>query len=561
MRLMAIEICVRAWLSDLLERLAEETPALALPSAAVQAPQDWFVHAALGVVLLGSGVMAWWMRRRQPGPMQAGGDLYEAIFHTLPYPAFCKDLHGAYLAVNRAYEDAFGVDAAQLLGRDLAGTKHLDLDCERLHATHLRLIRTAASASQELILAGAGQGACTYRLRLMAMRPRADGAALLGVAIATEPAQDPRSMARDATAAGLDCALLAAISHDVRTPLTGIIGTLELLGYSELTARQRALVGGAESASRSLQGILDEVLALAKLETDAAPRDRLPFDPRELLAGLAARRPADRPLSLRVDGCVAPLFVGDGDGLRQALEKLLAHALSRGLDASAQLRLRVLAQGAQWQSIELELSACSALPPADARHGDELAWIAACKLCEWMDFTLQEQGTAADPRFVVRGRMTVASDTVLPPEPGADPGELASQAQHDARQVIRRLAEVFGEDACALADYLQLIRNEEQRLLANLDGGDVPRLREVAHYLCGMGSFFGAPRLSGMATSIELGDDADEVLRQARTLCSYLTGFIDSLDRITCDDSANAKDTKAISDKSHGNASDAALEL
>jgi signal transduction histidine kinase len=559
---MAIEICARAWLSDLAERLAEEAPVAALPSVALQVPEDWFVHAALGMVLLGSVLMARWLRRRQPRPMHAGGDLFEAIFHALPYPAFCKDLHGAYLAVNRAYEDAFGVEAGQLLGRDLLWTRHLDLDCGRMHATHLSLIRTAASASQEVILASSRQGACAYRLRLMAMEPRADGAALLGVAIAMEPAQHPRPTARDGSAAALDYALLAAISHDLRTPLTGIIGTLELLGYSELTARQRALVGGAESASRSLQSILDDVLALAKLETGAASRERLPFDLRELLGGLAAQRPADLPLSLVVDERVAPLFIGDGDGLRQALEKLLAHALSRGLDASAQLQLRVLAQGAQWQSIELELSACSSRPAAEALHGDELAWIAACKLCESMDFTLQEQGgTAAEPRFVVRGRMMVAAGTVLPPEPGAaDPGELASQAHEDARQVIRRLAEVFGEDACARTDYLQLIRNEEQRLQANLDGSDVPRLREVAHYLCGMGSFFGAQRLSGMAISTELGDGADEVLRHARTLRSYLTGFIDSLDRITCDDSANAKDTKAISDKSHRNASDAALE-
>lgn len=559
MRLMAIEICVRAWLSDAAERLVE-APALTLPAGAVRAPEDWLVHAALGLVLLGASLMAWLIHRSRTVTLRSGSDLFEAIFHAMPYPAFCKDLHGGYLAVNRAYEDSFGVDARHLLGRDLAQTRHLGVDCERMHAAHLRIIRAAASASYEVILADARHGSRAYRLKLVAMEPRVDGAALLGVAIAA----DAPARGREAVDAALDYALLAAISHDVRTPLTGIIGTLELLGYSELTARQRALVDAAESASRSLQGILDDVLALARLETGAVPPDRYPFDLRELLAGLSAKRPPDSPLSLVVDERVASRFLGDGDSLRQSLEKLLAHVLSRGLDAPLQLRIHVLAQGAQWQSIELVLAASSAPASTEVRHGDELAWIAACKLCEWMDFSLQEQGHAAmAPRFVMRGRMMTAE--ALPPEEcGAvetDPGELTVQAEQDARQVMRRLADVFGEDADARADYLHLIRNEEQRLHAHLECADVPRLREVAHYLCGMGSFFGAQRLSGMAIAIELGDGVDDVLRHADALRSYLTGFIDSLHRMTCDDSANAKDTKVISDNSHGKRSDAALEL
>ena len=122
------------------------------------------------------------------------------------------------------------------------------------------------------------------------------------------------------------------------------------------------------------------------------------------------------------------------------------------------------------------------------------------------------------------------------------------------------LLDVFGEDAAAMDDYLRLMCNEEQRLLLHLDGRDLQRLREVAHYLCGMGSFFGAQRLSVLAGAVEPGRDAEEVLGHAKALHDYLAGFIDALRASSEEASAAANNTNAISDTSHGNASGAALE-
>ena len=139
--------------------------------------------------------------------------------------------------------------------------------------------------------------------------------------------------------------------------------------------------------------------------------------------------------------------------------------------------------------------------------------------------------------------------------------ELARLAQEDAGHVARRLADVFGDDAGAIADYLHLVRNEEQRLQANLDAGDTSRLREAAHYLSGMGSFFGAQRLASMATALELGRGRDEVIERAEALRTYLTCFIESLHGNTCEATAITNNTMVISDVSHGKVSSAALEL
>lgn len=578
MRLMVIEICTRNWLRDVAERLSRgEFTLAAVFSGVLRIPEAWFIHAALGVVLLVAGLSVWSIRRRRLNParteaVKSAGELYEAIFHALPYPAFCKDASGGYLAVNRAYEDTFGIEARRLIGRDLTQTRHLRLDCDRTHAAHLRIIRAAQPVSDDVLLFDVRHGVRPFRLRLTPMRAGGTGAALLGIVVAADHPLEAAQPGRSAADAALDYALLTAISHDVRTPLTGIIGTLELLGYSELTARQRALVENADIASRSLQGILDDVLALAKLETGVAVLDHHPFDLRGLLAGLLAQHQAGPRIELSVDERVAPLLMGDSSSLRQALDKVLAHFLSRRPDTAPQLQVRMLGQGTRWQSLELVLSA-QAVSPAMARrefsdeahHGDELAWISACKLCEWMGLSLREQGSGgSDLCLVMQGRMMVAAHDLPLAQAGAvapaDPLELAGLAKADAAQVMQRLADVFGDDASAVADYLQLVRNEQERLLANLDGCDAPRLREIAHYLCGMGSFFGARRLSELAHAIELGLDT-EVPGHAQVLSRYLTGFIDSLHGKVVEAAETSKNTISNSDISHGNLSGAALEL
>lgn len=565
------------WIGAMGRPAVEQSLAFA---SANKAPEGWWLHGALSIALLGVSAVAWSLCRRAPRQAHPerqcdpAGDRFEAVFQAMPFPVFCKDARGGYLAVNRAYEDAFGIEAKQLIGRDLSQTRHLDLDCERMHAAHLRLIRSAGSANDELLLPDARHGARPFRLWLTTMEPRVDGTALLGVVVAADRPPEPRELACTPSRMALDHALLSAVSHDVRTPLTGIMGALELLGYSELTTRQRVLVSGAENASRALQELLDELLALARLDTEGAARHGPPIDLRGLLAGLLARHGA-RGGVLDLDERIAPRLIGDGEVLCRALGKLLAHYLSRGPGGAPRWEARVLAQGAHWQSIELVLAP---LPSTATRtdagipasHGNQLAWIAATKLCESMGFSLREQGSGgAEPRFVLRGSLPTAAGETRDETGRACcpmPEELARLAREDAGQVARRLADVFGGDMGAIADYLHLVRNEQQRLLANLDAGDTARLREAAHFLAGMGSFFGAQRLAEMAAAIERSRGRDEAIECAEALLVYLIDFIESLQAeslqgSTCEATVITNNTTVISDMSHGNVVSAALEL
>jgi len=60
---------------------------------------------------------------------------------------------------------------------------------------------------------------------------------------------------------------VANMSHEIRTPLNGVLGMAELLGRTELDARQREYLGYVLSSGRTLTNLLNDVLDVAKIES------------------------------------------------------------------------------------------------------------------------------------------------------------------------------------------------------------------------------------------------------------------------------------------------------
>ena len=58
------------------------------------------------------------------------------------------------------------------------------------------------------------------------------------------------------------------ISHDIRTPLHGIIGALDLLADSQLSAQQKQYVDTANTSAQILQAIISDVLDFSKIEAN-----------------------------------------------------------------------------------------------------------------------------------------------------------------------------------------------------------------------------------------------------------------------------------------------------
>ncbi|MEM9554310.1 MAG: ATP-binding protein [Acidobacteriota bacterium] len=137
---------------------------------------------------------------------------------------------------------------------------------------------------------------------------------------------------------------LATITHELRTPLHGIVGLTELLQSDTLPASARQRVGVLEGAAKALQHLVEGVLDLSRIEAGQLQLDARPFALAELttaLEALFAERAvaAGSRLVFDVDPTLPAWVSGDGGRLRQVLVNLLDNAVKFTREGSVALRV------------------------------------------------------------------------------------------------------------------------------------------------------------------------------------------------------------------------------
>ena len=125
---------------------------------------------------------------------------------------------------------------------------------------------------------------------------------------------------------------LANMSHEIRTPLNGIMGILQLFDSQDLPGEQKKLLELAKTSAARLNGLLSDILDLARIESGKLAIQAAPFDPRELRAstlGLFALAAQGKNLSLEfiLDDNLPPMLEGDESRLRQVLFNLVGNSL------------------------------------------------------------------------------------------------------------------------------------------------------------------------------------------------------------------------------------------
>lgn len=144
-------------------------------------------------------------------------------------------------------------------------------------------------------------------------------------------------------------AALAALAHDVRTPLTGILALAELLAASDLADRERGWARAIKSAAEHLAQSTSLVLDAAKAGATGLALRRELFSPRILAEAVAASLSARAGTAgLSADVSIAsdlPAHViGDAVRLRSALENLIDNAVK--FTARGNIRFEVAARPA-----------------------------------------------------------------------------------------------------------------------------------------------------------------------------------------------------------------------
>ncbi len=125
---------------------------------------------------------------------------------------------------------------------------------------------------------------------------------------------------------------LATVSHEMRTPLNGIIGMTDLMLGTGLNPEQQTYVEAVRASGKALLGLIDGILDFSRIEAGRLDLAAEPFDPAAVAEGvveLLAPRAQDRGLEIALDvgAEVPPMLVGDADRFRQILLNLAGNAI------------------------------------------------------------------------------------------------------------------------------------------------------------------------------------------------------------------------------------------
>ena len=125
---------------------------------------------------------------------------------------------------------------------------------------------------------------------------------------------------------------LANLGHEIRTPMTGVLGMSDLLLASHLPDKPKSQVIAIKKAGEHLLRLMNDILDLSKIESGLFELDNQPFllselmnDVYSLLEPLASKKGLN--FELQIDPHLAQAFVGDIGRIRQILINLGNNAI------------------------------------------------------------------------------------------------------------------------------------------------------------------------------------------------------------------------------------------
>jgi signal transduction histidine kinase/CheY-like chemotaxis protein len=222
-----------------------------------------------------------------------------------------RDAQGRILHVNTAFLSAFGGEREDWVGRWFAVAPVLaDQDGPRRYDAAMST--RAGPVWIEWSETGAEAGAT--------------------VAVGRDVSEERRVRAEESEAARGKSVFFAAVTHELRTPLSGALGAASLLSDTRLAPDQRAYLDAVRESAGHALALIDDILDLTRLEAGRLELNPGPVDLRALIeqAGeVLAPRANEKGLSFShaVDAEVPERLEADASRIKQILFNLAGNAV------------------------------------------------------------------------------------------------------------------------------------------------------------------------------------------------------------------------------------------
>lgn len=127
-------------------------------------------------------------------------------------------------------------------------------------------------------------------------------------------------------------AFLATMSHEIRSPMNGVVGMTDVLLGATTPEDQADAVQTIRESAQALLRLIDDILDFSKVEAGRLDLERIELDPAQLFESVVEAQAScdaaeDVPLSLHIAPRLPERYWGDPTRLRQILTNLSSNAI------------------------------------------------------------------------------------------------------------------------------------------------------------------------------------------------------------------------------------------
>ena len=140
---------------------------------------------------------------------------------------------------------------------------------------------------------------------------------------------------------------LACMSHDLRTPLSAIIGLAQILRAQNLSPAHKEFIGDILSSSEILKTLIEDILDLSKIEADQLDFSEVPFDLHALIEETISQlkflaEQKHLTLKLAYNDADPRFLLGDPHRIKQILMNLIGNAIKFTEEGHILLAIKVI---------------------------------------------------------------------------------------------------------------------------------------------------------------------------------------------------------------------------
>jgi PAS domain S-box-containing protein len=275
--------------------------------------------------------MAWELRESE--------ERYRAMAEAFGDLLVLRSAKGEILYCNNAYAECFGRPVEELAGSDF---RPIEITPEVQHSALGHDTREVAFET--------ARGVRWFSWLDLAVRDKKTGTiAMLSVARDITGFKEAEKVLRDARekaeqASRAKSRFLATVSHEMRTPLNGILGMSKLLAGTGLTSEQASYSDAVIGSGESLLALIEDMLDLTLIEAGRFNLREETFEPRAVMKDaleLLSSRAHARGLGFgyHVEPDVPASLSGDKGRLRQVILNLVGNAIKFTNEGGIAVRL------------------------------------------------------------------------------------------------------------------------------------------------------------------------------------------------------------------------------